>query len=201
MSAVDATHTLTRFYIPVGMMMGESNAEFKFVDAGATDHVGRSVQAFYKERSPAGYVRQWYGAPANGTSRSAADGMYIRSSWDVFCEAPQASGAQALLLSGYGRDNVDRQPVVNFAFRPRWNIRLPVAMCRANAHEWYDEMGGLRDIIQFGGAVIFDDVITLSNGAEPLNAYVDLLKIVAPQVTAPANDEVKAPEASGPAGA
>jgi hypothetical protein len=193
-TALDRKETFARFFMPPGMLMGEADVETRFAGGPVTDPIGLAVIAFYRDKSPQGYVSHWYTAPTNSTSRQTPEGLYMHTEWGAVSESRQSGAAQALLLTGYGEVNVDKQPLNAFVFRDHFNMRFPVQMARDNEFEWYDELGGLKDLIPFDGHVNFDDVVTLTNDAGAVDQFIDLLKVHQPTLDTPATDEVRPPE-------
>jgi hypothetical protein len=142
-----------------GMQMGELDGEGRWSRGDDPAHL--AVSSFFKGKSPHGYVRHWAQPPVDTKSEARGGATLMRTDWDVWVEAADEEVAQRAMLEMYGSDRVDVEPDV-FVFRPRWKMRLPVAMARTNYFEWYDELGSFLRNVPFAGHVMFDHVINVS---------------------------------------
>lgn len=184
---------LVKFYMPPGMLMGEVDAEIRQIGA-ATDPVGRMVVDWFTERSPNGYVRHWYGAPATTTSRDLPNGKLMRTDWDVVVDAKDTNG-QGVLLDAYGPANVDKK-LEAFVYRDSWKDRIPVRLSRGRQVDLFDERGAYMFSQDFDGHVVFDDKIDLTHDASGVEPFRGLLPTSEPSLLEPGVHEVTAPEDS-----
>jgi hypothetical protein len=176
LTALDGNETLTRFYMPPGMLMGEIGGEARFATGDEPNHV--AVKRLYESKSPGGYTRQWALVPEGAPSIARGDNLFIKTDWDGWTQGTDPVTVQRLLLDQYGSSEVDENPDV-FLFRESWKMRVPVKLTRANCYEEYDELGAFRKTVPFEGYVLFDgeDLDVGSYGTSSVQTLVDMLLV------------------------
>lgn len=178
----------SRFIIPIAMSMGATGATIRVFDDSIRDELGALVSAFYRDRSPNGYVSQFAVSPAQQESRIDAQGAYMRTDWEAAVEGGDMASTQSKLLAAYGPDNVDRKTTV-FLSRAEWPLRAPMMIARDHTFEWLDARGMFGTTVRFNGALLYSGPVTLSVSSASIQAVVDLLPIGAD----PGSEETEAP--------
>lgn len=184
-----------RWFITPGMSMGEAGAETRFYSPNSPDATGEQVVQFYKERSPEGYVKQWYGDPAVATSVLEDGVKYMRTDWDAWSEDADALKTQRVLIQKYGPANTDRGEQTLYFTRSDWNLRFPVRLARTYNYEFYNVLGELVQSQRYDGHVVFDDTIHLTETVAPVDAVVNMIRVNAPVFDTVTVEEAKMPEA------
>jgi hypothetical protein len=191
-TATTQADLLAQFYMPPGMLMGEANAEVRSIGPDVpTDPIGRMVLAYYKAKSPNGYVRHWYNVPTEGVTVRDGDALVMFTDWGVTVEGD--AELQNRFLTAFGPSNVE-QKLQAFVYRDKWLDRIPVRLARTSHIEFYDEVGKFMFDVEFDGHMMFNDVIDLPNDASALNSFRELLTTTAPVLAPPGVNEVQAPE-------
>jgi hypothetical protein len=198
-SANEVEAAIAKFYIPEGMWMGEDGDDPRYADPECSDMIQASVQAYYRTRSPKGYIRTGALPPGSAISRNGGTVTLMLTSWDPIAEtASDVQGAQSMLLGLYGPANLDTA-VERFRFRKEgWPIRFPVRISRTPAFEILDERGNFIGTGQDDGWVVYDDVLDLPHSIAPIEQIVNLMRVDPPQFADPRVEEAKPPvETSG----
>jgi hypothetical protein len=197
MSATKGAVALTRFYMPPGMQMGEQGGETRFISGGTSDPLAMEIMQFFKTQSPDGFVRHWYGEPAERVSRIDDHVLYMRTSWDSWTENADPKKTQEVLISKYGPDNIESQNTTGpdlFIFRDAWNMRTPVQLARTYELELYNELGELRVVFPYDGHLMYNDTLELGDSVSSVDGFVDLLRVHAPELATPYTGEITAPD-------
>jgi hypothetical protein len=197
MSATKGAVALTKFYMPPGMQMGEQGGETRFIAEGTADPLAMEIVQFYKAQSPEGYIRHWYGEPVERVSRIDDHVLYMRTSWDAWAENTDPRKAQEVLVSKYGRDNIEDQNAAGpdlFVYRDSWNMRTPAQLARTYELELYNELGELRVVFAYDGHLMYNDSLELGDSISGVDGFVDLLRVHAPELATPFTGEVTPPE-------
>jgi hypothetical protein len=192
-TASDGADVMQRYYMPPGMLMGEQDVEVQEVGDDATiDPIGKMVVDWYRSRSNVGYVRHWYSDAHDTQSRRAPNGLVMVTDWDVVVQGDDGT-IQGLMIDAYGSGNVDSNPKA-FAYRDRFNDRIPVRLARSQEVYILDERGVYQFAQTFDGAVMFDDTLDANVDASVLDAAREMLKVVEPRLLPPGAAEATAPQ-------
>jgi hypothetical protein len=193
-STTDPDSAMRRYYIPLGMVMGEEGYELRYIASDTLDSYGQVIADYWNRQSPDGYVKQWYGEPAQSTSKLEAGAYYIRTSWDVQVWGQVATQVRSTFLTSMGEVNVETE-ISHFAYRPTgWNMRLPMRMSRANGYLWTDELGRFQDSHNFSCTMLYTEGVTLGHSAAALEPYTAIIPVKQPELPDLLGGEAQKPE-------
>lgn len=184
---------LSRYWMPMGMHLGETGAEVQyinprlyaftsesdqeFVNVGP-DAIGSSILGYYSRLSSRGYVRPGSAETASAVSRWTQEGTLLMTSWTPWAVSSTGrDSAQALMLSAYPAGSVDvKVGVVAFFYRATgWNMRSVMRLARNQVTILFDDHGHLIQSQKYRGEVIFNTDVNLGFNTVWVDSLIDLL--------------------------